>query len=233
MLAARDRAIAVSANATAAIRGTRGDENADRVAAAYDVDALAAAGAMTLDTFEVHPADAATVADVRQWLDDIQAARVVTSYRLGPPAALYIHGPRGRGKTHLAIALALHLHARGRRAAVLNERVFWHRLRGTAFGPDYEQLLAVPGEQAWFTVFDDLGRVDARTEADRRELRTAWGAVLDRRYNCRRWCILTSERTLGELADAGVIDDSIYERLYEMTRGIELELRGSNRRLAT
>lgn len=231
VLAARDRAIAVSKNATQAICGTRGDENADRAAAAYDVRALASAGAMTLAAFRPTDADAATYAAVTQWLRDIQIAQVVTSYRLGPPAALYLHGPRGRGKTHLAIALALDLYGRGRRVAILNERAYWHKLRGVAFGPEYEQLVAEPGERAWFTVFDDLGKVQPRAESDRRDLQNAWGAVLDRRYNCRRWCIFTSEHTLADLANRQVIDDSIYERVYEMTRGIHLELRGANRRI--
>ena len=113
---------------------------------------------MTLAAFRPTDADAATYAAVTQWLRDIQIAQVVTSDRLSPPAALYLHGPRGRGKTHLAIALALDLYGRGRRVAILNERAYWHKLRGVAFGPEYEQLDAEPGERAWFTVFDDLGR---------------------------------------------------------------------------
>ena len=133
-MAARDRAIAVSKNATQAICGTRGDENADRAAAAYDVRALASAGAMTLAAFRPTDADAATYAAVTQWLRDIQIAQVVTSYRHSAGCTLF-HGPR-RGKTHPAIALALDLYGRagGSRSRERARLLASNKLRGGPSG---------------------------------------------------------------------------------------------------
>jgi DNA replication protein DnaC len=52
--------------------------------------------------------------------------------------------------------------------------------------------------------------------------RPAGGAVL---------AILTSEKTLEQLVDQGTLDDALYSRLYEMTRGIELPFSGPDQRL--
>jgi len=233
LVAARKRSEALSNNATAAIRGTRGEENAEGDPCAYDVEALARTAALTLAGFEAsrladrYPYDAAM-----RWLDDIQTHQVVTSYRSGPPAALLFSGPRGRGKTHLAIGLMLRLRAAGRRVAILNEKKYLHQTRTVPFGPPLEALVAIPGERAWLTVFDDIGKHKIENESDRVRVQNAWYAVLDRRYNARRWTIFTSERTLDQLVAQGTIDDALYGRMYEMTRGVELTFTGPDQRLA-
>jgi hypothetical protein len=223
----RARSIALSQNAEQAMRGSR-----DEAGGAYDLDALTAAASLTLATFQrAWMADPAPYDAACQWLRDIQLAHVVCGYRVGPPAALYFRGPRGRGKTHLAIALLLEAHAAGNRAAVLNETKYLHQTRSVDFGAPYEQLLAEPGERAWLTVFDDIGKYKPTSEADRARVQNAWYGVLDRRYNRRRWSILTSEKTLEQLVDQGTLDDALYSRLYEMTRGIELPFTGPDQRL--
>lgn len=223
----RARSIAISANAIGALRGSR-DESGD----AYDIDALKAGKSLTLTTYHADwMADPGPYHAAVQWLRDIQIAHVVCGYRVGPPAALYFRGGRGRGKTHLAIALLLAAHDAGNRAAVLNEAKYLHQIRSVEFGPAFEQLLSIPGERAWLTVFDDIGKYKPTSDTDRARVQNAWYGVLDRRYNRRRWSIFTSEQSLETLADQGTLDDALYSRIYEMTRGIELPFLGPDQRL--
>ncbi len=224
---ARARSIELSTDASRAMRGSR-----DEAGGAYNVDTLNASAGLTLDTYHADwLADPAPFHQAVKWLRDIQSVHVVCGYRTGPSAALYFRGPRGRGKTHLAIALLLQAHASGNRAAVLNEFKYLHQTRGVEFGPAFEALVAEPGERAWLTVFDDIGKYQPTGDADRARVQNAWGGVLDRRYNRRRWSIFTSEKSLEQLVMQGTLDDALYSRLYEMTRGIELPFSGPDQRL--
>ncbi len=227
-----ERVRAISQNGVAAIRGSR-DEAAAFDAGSYDIEHLERTGALTLATF-----DPSRLSDSRpyeiaiRWLVDIDVRNVITLYRGdGPPAALFFHGPPGLGKTHLALALLLQARANGRRVAVLNEKKYLHQTRTVPFGPPLEALVAEPGERAWLTVIDDIGKHRCEDERDRSRVQNAWYSVLDRRYNARRWTILTSEKTLDELVVQGTIDQSLYGRLYEMTRGARLHFAGADQRL--
>jgi len=225
----RARAIALSEHASRAIRGSRDEFDSG---GAYDVETLAAASTQTIETFHFDwLADPAPYHAANRWLSDIHAAQVVCGYRVGPPAALYFRGPRGRGKTHLAIALLLLARQNGRRVAILNETKYLHQTRSVDFGEPYEQLLAEPGERAWLTLFDDIGKYKPTSDTDRARVQNAWYGVLDRRYNRRRYSIFTSEKTLEQLVKQGTLDDALYSRLYEMTRGIELPFNGADQRL--
>jgi hypothetical protein len=225
----RARSIELSTSACHAICGTRDESDAGD---AYDVETLAAASALTLESY--HPewlSDRAPFDAACKWLSDIDLAHVVSGYRVGPHAALYFRGLRGRGKTHLAIALALTAKANFRRVAILNEAKYLHQMRSVEFGAPYEALIAEPGERAWLTVFDDIGKYKPTSDADRARVQNAWYGVLDRRYNRRRYSIFTSEKSLEQLVVQGTLDDSLYSRMYEMTRGVELPFVGPDQRL--
>lgn len=227
--AGRARSIELSTHAKRAICGSRDEFDSGD---AYDAETLAATSALTLAAY--HPellGDRAPYDDACKWLAAIDLAHVVSGYRRGPHAALYFHGLRGRGKTHLAIALALQAKANGRRVAILNEAKYLHQTRGVEFGPAFEALVAEPGERAWLTVFDDIGKYKPTSDADRARVQNAWYGVLDRRYNRRRYSIFTSEKTLVQLVEQGTLDGSLYSRIYEMTRGVELPFSGPDQRL--
>jgi predicted ATPase len=225
----RERSIAISQHASAAQRGSRDESD---LSSAYDVQELARDGASTLATYHADwLPDPASYDTALAWLTAITVAQVVCGYRVGPPAALYFHGPRGRGKTHLAIALLLTARAAQHRVAILNETKYLHQTRSVEFGPAFEHLLAEPGERAWLTVFDDIGKYRPTSKDDRARVQNAWYGVLDRRYNRRRWSVFTSEKTLDQLVDQGTLDDALYSRLYEMTRGVELPFGGPDQRL--
>jgi DNA replication protein DnaC len=230
-IAAATRSQAISANATAAIRGSR-DEAALTAPGAYDIDAIERADALTLARFDPNAlADREPYDAALRWLADIRTQQVVGSYRSGPPAALYLVGERGRGKTHLAAALLLAARRHGHRVAIVNEKKYLHQARTVPFGPLLESLVADPGERAWLTVIDDIGKHRPESERDRAFVPNAWYNVLDRRYNRRGWTIFTSERPLDHLLDQGTLDGALYSRIYEMTRGIQLVLTGDDQRL--
>lgn len=133
------------------------------------------------------------------------------------PAALYFYSNgKGRGKSHLAAALLLAAKEAGRRVAFIEELRYLSLAWNMPFGPGREQLVALPAEQAWLTVIDDLGRREPGQNPA--SVQNAWNDVLGRRYLARRWTIVTSNYTLDELLKRGTIDDASYSRLYEMTR---------------
>lgn len=218
-------AAAVSQRGVGRQRGTRGIEN--ELGAAYDIRTLAQQ--MTREPFDVDLCPAWP--QLIGWLRGIHAQAVVTGYRAGAPAALFLVGPRGRGKTRTAIELALEADRLDRRVALVNEQKYLTQLRGVPFGPAYEALMAEPGERAWLTVVDDIGKHRITSDTDRAHVQNAWYGLLDRRYNRRGWTILTSEQTLDQLVAAGTIDDSLYSRLYEMTRGATVPYTGADLRL--
>ncbi len=223
-----ERARGLSAAAVRAGGGPRlGDGRDD--GAAYDIATLADSYAS--DPYDPTLLDPALWDDSRAWLQTAHEQNVVFGYRVGIPAALYLCGPRGRGKTRTAIELALAAHRWGRRVALVNEKKYLHQLRGVAFGPAYEALVAEPAEKAWLTVIDDIGKHQIASDSDPAFVQNAWYTLLDRRYNRRRWTIFTSEKTLDQLLDQGTIDNSMYGRIIDMTRGLVVPFDGDDLRL--
>lgn len=223
---------ALSREASERQRGSRDDSGA-----AYDAAVLAAHGHLTLATFEpdrlqVAPGEPHPFPVAQRWLADALAQSTISGYRTGPPAALYFRGPRGRGKTHLAVAIALAAREAGRRIALVNEAQYLHKLIALPFGPALDALVSVPAERAWLTVYDDIGKRPPLDEARAAKIQAAWYTMIDPRYNARRfWTVFTSEKSLDELAAQGTIDESLYSRIYEMTRGMELVFDGEDQRL--
>jgi DNA replication protein DnaC len=186
---------------------------------------------MTLATFDprrlrstdgAHPYQVAT-----RWLADIaDLPRARYADPGGPPAALYFYCPgKGRGKTHLAAALAWEL-CRSERVAFLHEEAYCSRLWSVPF-EQREQTSARPGDQAWLTVIDDLGRLEPG-----KGVRNAWYTIANRRWLRRRWLLLTSNFTLEELVERGTICEATYSRLCQMTRGEYVFFDGEDQRRA-
>jgi hypothetical protein len=189
---------------------------------------------LTLDQFNPH-----LLADVdgqhpyavaTSWLVAIQDRAGVIRYGEGPPACLYFYSAgKGRGKTHLAAGLFHQARTLGCRVAFVEELSYLSRYWNMPLCAEREQMITLPGERAWLTVFDDLGRrVPGR---DRASTQNAWNDVIGRRYNRRGWTIITSNKTLDELVAQGTIDDAAYSRIYEMTQGARLDFVGEDYRL--
>lgn len=187
---------------------------------------------MTLATFDPHrlAGDAAThpyhVAS--SWLAQItDLPRANYHDRDGPPAALYFYCPgKGRGKTHLAAALAHELRRAHALVTFLHEEAYCSRLWALPFEAR-EQAIAVPGQQAWLTVLDDLGRMPGG-----KGVAGVWDGLINRRWLARRWLIVTSNFTLDELAERGTLSDAGYSRLRQMTRDEVVYFDGVDQRLA-
>jgi hypothetical protein len=190
---------------------------------------------LTLDCFDPylldgdgaeHPYTVATT-----WLDTIRDRAGVIRYGQGPPACLYFYSAgKGRGKTHLAAALFHQARLFGCRVAFVEELSYLSRYWNMPLCAERELMITLPGERAWLTVIDDLGR--RPPGRDRSSTQNAWNDMISRRYNRRGWSIITSNLTLDELVEQGTIDDAAYSRLYEMTQGACLSFVGVDQRLA-
>lgn len=132
--------------------------------------------------------------------------------------ALYLYSPgKGRGKTHLAAALyweVRNLHHR--RVAFVEELSYLSLAWNTPFGPGKEALIQLPAEDAWFTVFDDMGR---RTPGENPAgVQNAWSDLIGRRYLAAKPTIFTSNYMPEELFKRKTIDEASLSRICEMTR---------------
>lgn len=178
---------------------------------------------LTLDRFDPsalggdeadHPYTVATA-----WLAACLAHGPVGDYRdpAAPATALYFYCPGfGRGKTHLAAGLLWHARQAGKLTAFIEETSYIDRSWSCDL-EDKEALSQLPGERAWLTVVDDLGRRTIGKSAA--GVQNAWAAVFTRRWLTCGWTIITSNHTLDQLVERQTIDDAIYSRIKQMTRG--------------
>lgn len=136
-----------------------------------------------------------------------------------PDINLYIWGPAGSGKTHLATAIA-----RGYREAVISKpshlyRKTWGIKNGEEVQAIIEKIATIP-----LLVIDDLG-ADKATEAG---LSLLYEVIESRDMNYRKGLIVTSNLSLGALAEK-IGDDRITSRLRGMCRVVEIK--GRDRRI--
>ncbi|MCK9598172.1 MAG: ATP-binding protein [Sphaerochaeta sp.] len=135
-----------------------------------------------------------------------------------PDINLYIWGPAGSGKTHLATAVA-----RGYREAVIAKPS--HLYRKTWGVKNGEEVQAIVDKIAGLPllVIDDLG-ADKATEAG---LSLLYEVIEARDMNYRKGLIVTSNLSLGALSEK-IGDDRITSRLRGMCRVVEIK--GRDRR---
>lgn len=171
-----------------------------------------------------HPYQAAT-----SWLAQALDADI-SDERVGPPPLLWFYSPtKGCGKTHLAAGLYWEAQAAHKRVACIEEVSYLSLAWNTDFGPAREQLVALPAEQAWLTVIDDLGRRSPGKGATGTQ--NAWSDIISRRYLARRWTIITSNYLPHELAARGTLDEASISRLAGLMRGEILYFDGVDQRM--
>lgn len=172
-----------------------------------------------------HPLDYAL-----RWLEGVRGTDQ-GHYHHGPPPALYFYSQgKGRGKTHLASALAWHAYDWGYLAAFCEETSYLSQYWAAEF-EDRDKLQTLVGDRAWITVIDDLGQTPPAKKGGESGAARAWYDITNRRWLRRGWTIITSNRTLDELADQGTINDASYSRLFQMTRGQMVVFDGDDYRL--
>ena len=219
---AQQDAIVAQARARMIARDTAllGDTGASRIAR------------YTLDTFD--PNRLRPVADVHPYtLASAWLAALFDRDRsdrdVGPPGLLWFYSPtKGTGKTHLAAACYWEAQRMGKRVAFIEEMSYLNRSWNMPFGEARELLIALPGELAWLSVLDDLGRRDpGRSPAS---TQNAWNDILSRRYLASKWTLVTSNYTPDELQQRGTLDDASVSRIYELSRGQIIVFDGADQR---
>lgn len=208
-----------------AITGTSMEQVAHFQLATFEPERLLGAG-------DEHPFNIAT-----SWLAQILDRRC-GDYRDpdAPQAALYFYAPSdgkgdegtGRGKTHLAAGLLWEAHRQRKLTVYVDEYRYIDRYLGADLS-EHEALAGLPGERAWLTLIDDIGRRQIAGKGA--GIQSAWADLITRRWNARGWTIITSNWTLEELVDRKTIDLAIYSRLYQMTRGEYVVFDGVDQRL--
>lgn len=170
-----------------------------------------------------NPYDAVTT-----WLDKIRELPT-GDYHRGPPPALHLYYPgKGTGKTHLASGAALRARGWGKLAAFIEHTSYLTRSWSAKF-EDKERMVALPGDLAWLTVIDDLGQhAPGRDPSSEQKI---WYDLINRRWLRRGWSIITSNKTLDELATQGTLTEATYSRLMQMTRGEVVLVEGDDQRL--
>lgn len=183
----------------------------------------------TLETFQTDrlTGGAKLVTAARKWLDQAALLPFADRTYAEPRCCLYFYsGGKGRGKTHLAAAIALLARAEGKAIAIVDEISFVESYWAATLEAR-QNIVRVPAESAWLTVFDDMGSRE-NTPAG---LRDCWYDLIGPRWLKRGWTIITSNWTLDELAARGTIDDRVYSRLHQMTGGKIITFDGADQRL--
>lgn len=143
---------------------------------------------------------------------------------------LYIQGPVGVGKTHLAMAIAIEAARRGVTVRVTSSQRIMASIRSTFGGEGSENDVFTSLVRPRILVIDDLGK-DAPTE---------WVVsmvyrVIEERYLQLKPVVITSNYSKRDLVDRLTVGrdsttaEAISSRLSEMTERVKLE--GDDRRL--
>ena len=183
-------------------------ENRARNAASY-VDALPSRYRnYTLDTLRRHPGNQAAI-------------NAATDLQLGQN--LYIWGPAGNGKTHLAAATGRHYAARGHRVTFWGVVELFNRLRNS-FGTGAERPNL---ERPEILILDDLGKIKPTEFV----YETFYGA-LEHRWANEKTTIFTANHRPSEAARHMSTDpESAAAILSRMASGTVIEIRGKDERL--
>jgi hypothetical protein len=176
------------------------------------------------DVGDAHPYTVGT-----SWLRAIEAygPRADVTDSNSPPQALYFYSPQpGCGKTHLAAGLGYHARdVFDRRVAVIIEDAFLQQVWGVSLA-DKGALLDRLAVRPWLTIIDALGQ----REDVRASVRNEYYALINRRYSCGGWTVMTSNFTPDELVEYGVLHPYAYSRLVAMIGGQVLYFDGEDRR---
>lgn len=147
--------------------------------------------------------------------------RAVEKWLASPGDGLFITGPVGTGKTHLAAAIVRCRLERGRRAVFYRTAEFFAAIRESYDRNTGERAVVDPLLTTPFLVLDDLGAGSLSDHERRFTLE-----LLDRRGNAFLPTVCTSNWTLAEISQR--MDDRIASRLAAFS---SIELRGRDRRV--
>lgn len=157
-------------------------------------------------TLESYVPDSPDRAEARLWCDGY-----LKCFDRSRPG-VFITGPVGCGKTHLAVGVARELAKKGLRARFLNTQAYLEKLR-TSYGgnvscPDPRRI----SETCDVLVLDDIG-VEKPSEWVREQL----FSLIDGAYGNRLVVLATSNHDYAELGKPDVLGERTVSRLVELT----------------
>jgi DNA replication protein DnaC len=139
-----------------------------------------------------------------------------------PKESLYITGPCGTGKTHLATAIAYYLRDLEKECAFVIASNLFLQLRNSFNSDDKNEMDIINKYSSpSFAIFDDIG---AQKISD--YVIEAWYNIIDTRYGKVLPTVFTSNMTLSEIST--FMSDRIASRI---ASGLIFELHGNDRRL--
>lgn len=148
--------------------------------------------------------------------DDKQAISACDGW---PDVNLFIHGPAGSGKTHLATAISRGYHD----VKIRKPQHIFRSLRGIKDGREEQEAVNRYIKMPFF-ILDDLG-VDKKTDFS---FSTLYEILDGRDMNYKKGMIITSNLSIGGLAER-LADDRIASRIAGMCRIVEIK--GKDRRI--
>lgn len=151
----------------------------------------------------------ATTADQKTLL------RKVRALDLDGDLGLYLFGPVGTGKTHLAVATLLAMRAEGYSGLYASTQELLITCRNSFRSDEGLKEILKPYTQVNVLLLDDLG-----TEKPTEFTREILGTVVDRAYRRGQCLIVTSNLELKDLADR--LDARITDRLIDICQAIRV-----------
>ena len=149
-----------------------------------------------------------------------QIRAFVLSWLANPGDGLFIHGPAGTGKTHLAAAITRTITLVGREAYFKRCATLYASLRDSYRTNTSEESVLKDYVDQRFVILDDIG-AGSLSDFERRSVLE----IFDRRINRQLPTVVTSNWELSEISDR--LDDRIASRLASF---VTIRLGGKDRR---
>jgi len=155
-------------------------------------------------------------------ISDFTNIEAITNWLNNPKESLYITGPCGTGKTHLAAAIAYHLRDNKKQCSFVIASTLFLQLRNS-FNSEEKNEMDIINKYSSpdFAIFDDIG-----AQKISEYVIEAWYNIIDSRYGKMIPTVFTSNMTLSEIS--AFMSDRIASRI---ASGLIFELKGDDRRL--
>lgn len=144
---------------------------------------------------------------------------------------IYLYGDKGTGKTYLTACMVNELTSKYQTCLLTNFSDISLKIRSTFNGKGSETAFLQKIAEVDFLFLDDIGTEQVRRGEEDTWLQERIFDILNTRYNNMKPTIFTSNHNLGDLIkDRGFMSKTV-DRIFEMTKGAVIELKGESYRL--